>query len=109
VILLVFLATLLALSAAGVVVRARSSDTRAMGPCAAASTAAVRFQSAVTRDLRNHARLHADTRGFARELRSLGASGCPETVRFLRGAEKTLAAFCDDCVVDLQHSRPGPV
>lgn len=94
------------LSAAGVVSRARSSDTRALGPCAAASTAAVRFQSAVTRDLRDHTRLHSDTNGFARELRSLGATGCPATLRFLRNAEETLGQLCEDCAAELRAARP---
>jgi len=104
VILLVFLATLTALSAAGLVERSRSSDVRATSTCAAASTAAVRFQSAVTDDLRNHARLHSDTRAFARELRSLGATGCPDTVRFLGTAEQTLGPLCKDCVDELRRS-----
>ena len=107
VVLLFFVGTLLVLSAAGVVSRARSSDTRALGPCAAASTAAVRFQSAVTRDLRDHTGLHSDTNDFARELRSLGATGCPATLRFLRSAEQTLGALCEDCVVELRRAGPA--
>ena len=99
-ILFVFLAILLALSAVGIAERARS-EHRAVEPCAAVSSAAVRFQSAVTDDLRNHARLHSDAQGFARELRSLDATGCPETRRFLRSASLTLTALCEDCVADL--------
>jgi len=103
VILLLFLAALVALSVAGLVERSRSSEARAMSRCAAASTAAVRFQSAVTDDLRNHSRLHSDTRAFARELRSLDATGCPDTVRFLGTAEQTLAALCKDCADELRR------
>lgn len=100
--LIVFVATLLALSAAGVVSRQRQSDMRAVAPCGAASTSAVRFQSAVTRDLRDHGRLHADTTRFARDIRSLAATGCPETIRFVHGAEQTLATLCGDCSVELR-------
>ena len=106
-ILLAFLATLLALSVAGVVGRARSSDARALEPCAAASSAAVRFQSDVTRDLRNHGRLHSDTDGFVGELRSLGVAGCPATLRFLESAEETLRALCEDCALELRRARPA--
>lgn len=106
VIVLVFLVALLALSAAGVVARARSPEPSALGTCAAASSAAVRFQSKVTRDLGHHGRLHSDAVGFARELRSLGALRCPEMMRFLRSAEQTLDALCDDCVVILRTARP---
>lgn len=104
---LAFVAALLVLSTAGLIARVRASDTRALGACTAASTAAVRFQSAVTRDLRHHTRLHADTNGFARELRSLGATGCPETLRFLRAAEETLGSLCEDCVVELRGAGPA--
>ena len=103
-ILLVFLATLVALSVVGLAERARSSERRAIEPCAAVSSAAVRFQSAVTDDLRSHARLHSDTRGFARELRSLDAINCSETQRFLRSASLTLGPLCKDCVADLRRS-----
>ncbi len=100
--MIVFVATLLVLSAAGVVSRFRTGDTRAVAPCGAASTTAVGFQSAVTRDLRDHGRLHADTARFARDIRSLAATGCPGTIRFVHGAEQTLAALCDDCAVELR-------
>lgn len=103
---LAFVASLLVLSTAGLTARVRGSDTRALGACAAGSAAAVRFQSAVTRDLRNHARPHVDTNGFARELRSLGATGCPGTRRFLRSAEETLGALCQDCVAVLRTASP---
>ena len=109
VILLVFLATLVALSVAGLVERSRPSDARALAPCSAASNAAVRFQSAVTRDLGNHGRLHSDTRGFAREVRSLGATACPDTVRFLGAAEQTLGALCKDCVGELRRAPTAPL
>lgn len=101
-ILLVFLATLVTLSVVGLVERTRSSEHRAVEPCVALSSAAVRFQAAVTDDLRKHARLHSDTRGFARTLDSLDASSCPETRRFLRSASLTLSALCRDCVADLR-------
>lgn len=95
---LTFLAALLVLSTAGLLVRVRAPDRQALAPCAAASIAAVRFQSVVTRDLRDHARLHSDANGFANELRSLGATGCPATPRFLRGAQATLMTLCNDCL-----------
>ncbi|MBA3401884.1 MAG: hypothetical protein H0U05_07850 [Actinobacteria bacterium] len=106
-ILLAFVATLLFLSIAGVIARVGASDTRALAPCAAASTAAVRFQAAVTRDLRDHKRLHSDATEFASELRSLGATDCPATVRFLRSAEETLGALCKDCAVEIRRARPA--
>lgn len=106
-IMLAFVAALLALSTAGVIARVRASDSRALAPCAAASAAAVRFQAAVTRDLRKHRRLHSDANGFASELRSLGATGCPATLRFLLSAEETLGALCKDCVVELRRVRPA--
>ncbi len=108
VILLVFLTTLIALSVAGLIERSRSSDARALAPCAAASTAAVRFQSAVTHDLSNHTRLHSDTRGFASELRSLGATGCPGTRSFIRSADETLGGLCKDCAAELRRSPAAP-
>ena len=101
--LLVFVATLLALSAAGVVMKVRPSQPRAVGSCATASSAAVRFQSAVTNDLGNHDRLHADTQTFAREIRTLDAITCAETVRFLGTAKQTLGALCPDCVGELRR------
>ena len=108
VVMLVFVATLLALSAAGVVMKTRPSQTRAVGPCATASSAAVRFQSAVTNDLGNHDRLHADTRSFAREIGSLGATTCPDTVWFLGTAEQALVPLCADCVGELRRVPPAP-
>ncbi len=107
VVLLVFVATLVALSVAGVVMKAKPSQTRAVGPCATASSAAVRFQSAVTNDLGNHDRLHADTRTFALEIRTLDAIACAETVRFLGTAEQTLGALCTDCVGELRRVASG--
>ena len=107
-ILLVFMATLVALSAVGLAERARSSEHRAVEPCAAVSSAAVRFQSAVTDDLRDHAQLHSDARGFASELRSLGASNCSETRRFVRSASLTLRELCTDCVADLRGTGDAP-
>lgn len=105
VILLVFVTTLVALSVAGVVMQVSPSQTRAVGQCAAASSAAVRFQSAVTTDLGNHERLHADTRSFAREIRSLDAATCRDTVRFLGTAEQTVGALCAECVAELRRIR----
>ena len=104
-ILLVFVATLVALSVVGVVMQVRPSQTGAVGRCAAASSAAVRFQSAVTTDLGNHERLHADTRRFAREIRALDATTCPDTVRFLSTAEQTVGALCADCVAEVRRIR----
>ena len=102
VILVVFLATLLVLSSVGVASRLRSSDAQAVAAGDAASTAAVRFQSAVTRDLRSNVRLHADTTRFTRDVRSLAATGCPATTRFVRSAERTLDGLCGDCAVELR-------
>ncbi|CAN5253374.1 hypothetical protein BH09ACT13_BH09ACT13_03630 [soil metagenome] len=108
-ILLAFVATLLVLSTAGVVAQIRSSAQRtAVERCAKATGATVSLQAAVTRDLRRHARLHADTRVFVRELRSLGAVECPETKRFLAAAEETVAGLCWDCVVELRRGRTNP-
>lgn len=109
VILLVFVATLVALSVAGVVMKVRPSENRVLDRCVTASSAAVRFQSAVTDDLGNHARLHADTQSFAREIRSLDATSCPDTVRFLATAKRTIGAFCGDCVGELRREPPVPL
>lgn len=103
--LLAFVATLFILSTAGLAGRARSSESRALHTCDAASAAAVGFQSNVTRDLRDHSRLHADARRFVGELRSLGAIDCPATQRFLRAGSNTLAALCLDCAVELRRIR----
>lgn len=102
---LLFLAALLVVSLVGIAVRFSSSDARALEPCVSLSDAAVRFQSAVTRDLRSHRRLHADVTEFARELRSLGATGCPATKRFVRSAEGTLGSLCRDCAAELGRAR----
>lgn len=107
-ILLVFVATLVALSVAGVVVNVRSPEARAVDECASASGAAVRFQSAVTYDLGNHDRLHADTQTLAREIDSLDATSCPDTVRFLATAERTIGALCGDCVGELRRDPRAP-
>jgi hypothetical protein len=103
-ILLVFLATLVGLSVVGLAERARSSEHRAVGPCAAVSSVAFKFQAAVTDDLRNHTRLHSDTHRFIGELRSLDAANCPETRRFLRTASLTIGALCKDCVDELRRT-----
>ena len=84
-----------------------ASPSKRWRPCGAVSIAAVRFQSVVTRDLRDHARLHSDASGLATELRLLGATGCPGTRRFLRGAEATLVTLCNDCVVALRRISLG--
>ena len=104
-ILLTFLVALLILSVAGLAGRGHSSDNRALAPCAVASTAALRFQSDVTRNLRSHPRLHRDTTRFVSELRSLDASGCSATQRFLRAGGATLAALCEDCAVAFWRLR----
>lgn len=89
--------------------KAGPSQTRAVGQCANASSAALRFQSAVTNDLGNHDRLHADTRSFVREIRSLDAATCPGTVRFLGTAEQAIGALCADCVAELRRGAQVPV
>lgn len=108
VVMLVFVSTLLAFSAAGVVMKVRPSQTRAVGSCATASSAVVRFQSAVTNDLGNHDRLHADTQTFARGIGSLDAITCPETVRFLGAAEQTLGVLCPDCLASFDAFHRAP-
>ncbi len=85
--------------------RSRSSDTDALEPCATVPELAVRYQSAVTRDLGRHALLHADTRQLVGELRALGADTCSETRRFLVTADQTVADLCPDCVANLRRAR----
>lgn len=102
--MLVFGAMLFAFSAVGLVARVRSPDTPAAQPCAMAAEAAVRFQSNVTRDLRDHARLHADAASFGAEVRSLGAGSCSQTRTFLRSAETIVGSLCGDCLSGL-HPR----
>lgn len=108
-IVLVLVATLLALSAAGLVSRLRSDATVASAPCKTAVTETLRFQTAVTRDLDSHPSLHADVEQLTRTLRTLGATRCPETARFLAGAARTLEALCVDCAAELARMRrPTP-
>ena len=76
VLLLVFVGALVALSVAGLVMRIGPSERISADPCEAASSAAVRFQSAVTRDIGRPGVLRSDTSGFVGELRSLGATRC---------------------------------
>lgn len=107
VVLLAFVVTLVLFSAAGLVVRARSSDPQALQPCAAAADAANRYGATVTRDLRDHRALHVDTAGFVAELRSLGGRSCPGTRDFLRSAEVSVGSLCRDCADELRSaSRP---
>ena len=105
VLLLVFVGALLALSVAGLLMRIGSSERTSADPCQAAATAAVRFQSAVTRDIDQPALLRSDTVELVSELRSLGAANCPETRRFLVLAERTIGEFCSRCASDLQRVR----
>ena len=104
-IIVAFVAVLVVLSVVGVVMRARPAGLRAADSCKAAMSAAVRFQSAVTRDIGWHARLRSDTAGFVGELRSLRASGCPETRHFLVSVERTIGALCPNCAADLRLAR----
>lgn len=101
-VLLAFVALLLVLSVVGVAMKIRSTDGTAASSCATAANAAFAFQSNVTRDLERHAGLHADTRAFVIELRSLGLPSCPGTQRFLVTAEETVASICADCAVELR-------
>jgi hypothetical protein len=105
VIVLVFVAVLLVLSLAGVVIRARAATVQPADPCTAASSAAVRFQSGVTRDITKPVRLRSDTAAFLGELRALGAAGCRETRQFLVSAERTIGELCPSCAVDLRRAR----
>lgn len=105
VLLLVFVGALLALSVAGLVMRIGPSERISADACAAASSAAVRFQSAVTRDIGRPARLRSDTTAFVGEFRSLGATRCRETRRFLVSAESTIGELCPSCASDLRQVR----
>ena len=93
------------LTVAGLVMRVRSADVRAADPCRAVSSAVVRFQSAVTRDIGRPALLRSNTAAFVGELRSLGATRCPETRRFLVSAESTIGKLCSRCASDLRQVR----
>ena len=112
VLLVVFVGAFVALSVAGLVMRIGPSERISADACEAASSAAVRFQSAVTRDIDQPALLRSDTVELVSELRSLGAAGCPETRRFLVSAETTIAGLCPRCASDLRRVRcppPDPV
>ena len=102
---LAFVATLLVLSVAGLLVRLTAASVEATNPCREAASAAVRFQSVVTRDLGRPARLRTDTAGLVSALRSLGATRCPETRRFLASAEGTLRELCPECASELRRVR----
>ena len=105
VLVLAFVAALLVLSVAGLVMRLSPTRVEATNPCREAASAAVRFQSVVTRDLGRPARLRSDTTGLVSALRSLGATGCPETRRFLASAEGTLGELCPECASELRRVR----
>lgn len=104
-IVLAFVAVLLVLSLAGVVIRARTATGQAADSCTAAASAAVGFQSAVTRDIGKPARLRSDTAAFLGELRALGAGGCLETRRFVASAERTIGELCPSCAAELRRAR----
>lgn len=104
-IVLAFVTILLVLSLAGVVIRARAATGQASDSCTVAASAAVRFQSAVTRDLGTPARLRSDTAALLGELRALRASGCQETRRFLASAERTIGELCPSCATELRQAR----
>ncbi len=105
VLLLVFVGSLIALSVAGLGMRIGPSERISADPCEAASSAAVRFQSAVSRDIGRPALLRSNTAAFVGELRSLGATRCPETRRFLVSAESTIGELCSRCASDLRQVR----
>ena len=104
-IVLAFVAFLLVLSLTGVVIRGRAATGEATDSCAAAASAAVRFQSAVTRDIGKPARLRSDTAAFLGELRALGAAGCAETRRFVASAERTIGELCPSCAAELRRAQ----
>ena len=104
-IVLAFVAFLLVLSLAGVVIRARAATGQAADSCTVAASAAVRFQSAVTRDIGERARLRSDTAAFLDELRTLGATGCQGTRRFLVSAERTIGELCPSCASELRRAH----
>jgi hypothetical protein len=104
-IVLAFVAFLLVLSLAGVVIRARAGTGQATDSCTAAASAAIRFQSAVTRDIGKPARLRSDTAAFLGEFRALGAAGCQDTRRFLASAERTIGDLCPSCATELRRAH----
>lgn len=108
VLVLMFVGALLVLSVLGVIVQVRTPEVGAADPCKAAASAAVRFQSDVTRNIGRPVRLRSDTTAFLGELRSLGAASCPETQRFLVSAERTIGELCPSCASELRRVRtPG--
>ena len=104
---LVFLAllvTLLALSAIGATTRLTGASDSGRA-CREATAAAIAFQAAVTRDRLDHPRLHAHTRAFENTVVALGATRCPETIRFIQATRPSLAGLCGDCVIGIADAR----
>ena len=108
---LVFLTVVVALvglSAVGATARLTAGGHPGQA-CREATIAAIEFQAAVTRERLDHSRLHAHTRAFGKKLVELGATRCPETVRFVKATRPTLAGLCADCMVALADAHRSPV
>jgi hypothetical protein len=103
--LLAFIGVLSVFSIAGVIIRIGSFGDTSADPCLKAASAAVRFQAAVTRDLGKPALLRSDTARFSSEIRSLAATGCAGTQRFLLSGEQTIGELCPGCAAELRRLR----
>jgi hypothetical protein len=103
--LLAFIGVLAVLSIAGVIIRIGSSGHPSADPCLASANAAVQFQAAVTRDLGKRSLLRSDTAKFTSQIRSLAATGCAGTQRFLLSGEQTIGELCPDCAAELRRLR----
>ena len=95
---IVFVAALVALSLAGLVLRLRSGGSSSATGCSHLVADSTTYQTTVTRDLHaGSARLVSDTNRFVDHARAQGGGDCVELRAFARSARSTLRPVCAPC------------
>ena len=93
-----FVAALVALSIAGLVLRLGSSGRSSAARCSHLVADSTTYQTTVTRDLRaGSATLVSDTNLFVEHARAQGGGDCAELRTFTKGARSTLRPVCPPC------------
>ena len=96
--LVLFVAALVALTLAGLVLRLRSDGGASASGCSHLLADSTVYQTAVTRDLHaGLATLVSDTNHFVTHARAKGGVGCVELRAFARSARSTLRPVCAPC------------
>lgn len=93
-----FVAALVALSLAGLVLRLRSGGSSSAARCSHLVADSTTYQTTVTRDLHaGPATLVSDTTRFVDHARAQGGGDCVELRAFARSARSTLRPVCAPC------------